>query len=60
MTRTMTVGEAQRLTDYSRQQIYNLLRDNSVKSEKQGWQHFINRRSLENYCGKRGKVLASQ
>jgi hypothetical protein len=49
----ISVTEAVRLTGYSRQQIYNLVRDGIVASRKFGWEIWIDRSSLLAYCVKR-------
>jgi excisionase family DNA binding protein len=52
-TSEISVTEAVKLTGYSRQTIYNLVRDGIVAARKHGWEIWIDRRSLLAYCAKR-------
>jgi hypothetical protein len=55
---TITVTDAQRRTNYSRQQLYNLIRAEKVKVSRRGWEYWIVLASLERYCRERGKALS--
>ena len=57
--REISVTEAVKLSGFSRQQLYNLVRDGIVDARKHGWEYWINRRSLEAYCRSRGRDQAA-
>jgi hypothetical protein len=52
----ITINEARAEYRYSRQQLYNLIERGAVASRKIGWQHFIDRKSLEKYIATEGRV----
>jgi hypothetical protein len=56
----ITIREAREEYGYSKQQLYNLVDSKAVKSRKIGWQHFINRRSLEAYIAANGRSTRGQ
>jgi hypothetical protein len=56
----ITIREAREQYGYTRQQLYNLVDSKAVKSRKIGWQHFINRRSLEHYITSHGRSTRGQ
>ncbi len=58
MQKTLTVGEATKLSGYTRQQLYNLLRTGKVKAQRRGWEYWVYRGSLAAYCDQQGKSLS--
>jgi len=58
MQNEITVNEAVKRTAYSRQMIYNLVREGKVRSQKRGWQYWLDWRSLAAYCAQHGRELA--
>jgi len=59
MTDELSVRDAAQMTGYSRQTIYNLVKDGKIQARKQGWEIWISKRSLLAYCAsrKRGVVV---
>jgi Helix-turn-helix domain len=56
----LTIREARNEYGYSKQQLYNLVDERAVKSRKIGWQHLINRKSLERYIAESGRSTRGQ
>ena len=55
----ISVSDAQRMSGYSRQIIYNMIRNGSVQAQKLGWEYWLNRKSFEAYCAAHGKRVAA-
>jgi hypothetical protein len=53
----ITVNDAMKRSGYSRQMLYNLIRDETLKVSRKSWEYWVSQKSLEAYARNHGRVL---